>query len=89
MFNLSLNSSLIGALDKFEKSMVQQNNVLHESLRQSVTASKEVKIACNENSLTGKIFRVRTFHNGQTKINHIQTNRFGHAGVHFKIFRFG
>ena len=41
MFNLSLNSSLIGVLDKFEKSVVQQNNVLHESLRQSVTASKE------------------------------------------------
>ena len=41
MFNLSLNSRLIGVLDKFEKSMVQQNNVLHESLRQSVTASKE------------------------------------------------
>ena len=41
MFNLSLNSSLIGVLDKFEKSMVQQNDVLHESLRQSVTVSKE------------------------------------------------
>ena len=41
MFNLSLNSSLIGVLDKFEKAMVQQNNVLHESIRQSVTASKE------------------------------------------------
>ena len=41
MFNLSLDSSLTGVLDKFEKSMVQQNNVLHESLRQSVTASKE------------------------------------------------
>ena len=35
MINLSLNSSLIGVLDKFEKSMFQQNNVLHESLRQS------------------------------------------------------
>ena len=41
MFNLGLNSSLIGVLDKFEKSMVQQNNVLHESLRQAATASKE------------------------------------------------
>ena len=41
MFNLSLNNSLIGVMDKFEKSMVQQDNVLHESLRQSVTASKE------------------------------------------------
>ena len=41
MFNLSLSNRLIGVLDKFEKSMVQQNNVLHESLRQSVTASKE------------------------------------------------
>ena len=41
IFNLSLNNSLIGVLDKFEKSMVQQNNLLHESLRQSVAASKE------------------------------------------------
>ena len=41
MFNLRFNSSLIGILDKFEKSMAQQNNVLHKSLRQSVTASKE------------------------------------------------
>ena len=41
MFNLSLNSSLTGVLDKFEKSMVQQNNVLYKSLKQSVTASKE------------------------------------------------
>ena len=40
MFNLSLNSSLIGILDKFEQSSVQQNNVLHESFRHSVTASK-------------------------------------------------
>ena len=31
MFNLSLNSSLIGVLDKFEKSMVKQNNILHGS----------------------------------------------------------
>ena len=28
-------------MDKFDKSMVQQNNVLHESLRQSVIASKK------------------------------------------------
>ena len=41
MFNQSLNNTLIGVLDKVEKSMVQQNNVLHDSLRQSVTASKE------------------------------------------------
>ena len=40
-FNLSLNSSLTGVLDKFERFMVQQNNVLHESLRQSVPSSKE------------------------------------------------
>ena len=41
MFNQSLNNTLIGVLDKVEKSMVQQNNVLHESLRQSVTTSKD------------------------------------------------
>ena len=41
MFNLSLNNSLISILNKFEKAMVQQNNVLHESLRISVTSSKE------------------------------------------------
>ena len=41
MFNLSFNNTLIGVLNQVEKSMVQQNNVLHKSLRQSVTASKE------------------------------------------------
>ena len=41
MFNQSINNTLIGVLDHVEKSMVQQDNVLHESLRQSVTASKE------------------------------------------------
>ena len=41
MFNQSINNTLIGVPDKVEKSMDQQNNVLHESLRQSVTASKE------------------------------------------------
>ena len=41
MLNLSLNNSLTGVWDRFEKSMVQQNNVLHKTLRQSVTASKE------------------------------------------------
>ena len=41
MFNLNLNNSLIGVMDKFEKSMVKQNDVLHENLRQSFTASKE------------------------------------------------
>ena len=40
MFNQSINKPLIGVLDKVEKSMVQWDNVLHESLRQSVTASK-------------------------------------------------
>ena len=30
MFNLSINNSIIGVLDKFEKSMVQQNNVFNE-----------------------------------------------------------
>ena len=54
MFNLSLNSSLIGVLDKFEKSMVQQNNVLHESIRQSVTASKEHYLS-NAKPCDGKI----------------------------------
>ena len=54
MFNLSLNSSLIGVLDKFEKSIVQQNNVLHEILRQSVTASKEHYLS-NAKQCYGKI----------------------------------
>ena len=54
MFILSLNSSLIGVLDKFEKSMFQQNNVLHESLRQLVTASKEHYLS-NAKPCDGKI----------------------------------
>ena len=54
MCNISLNSSLIGVLDKFEMSMVQQNNVLHESLRQSVTASKEHYLS-NAKPYDGKI----------------------------------
>ena len=41
MFNQSINNTLIGVWDHVAKSMVQQDNVLHESLRQSVTASKE------------------------------------------------
>ena len=53
MFNLSLNSNSIGVLDKFEKSMGQQNNVLHESLRQSFTASKEHYL-CNAKPCDGK-----------------------------------
>ena len=40
MFNQSANNTLIGVLDQIEKSLVQQDNVLYESLRQSVTASK-------------------------------------------------
>ena len=54
MFNLSPNGSFIGVLDKFDKSMVQQSNVLHESLRQSVTASKEHYLS-NEELCDGKI----------------------------------
>ena len=54
MFNLSLNSSLIGVLDKFETSMVQQNNVLHERLRQSVMASKDHYLS-NAKPCDGKI----------------------------------
>ena len=34
-------SITLDVLDRFDKSMVQQDNVLHKSLRQSVTASKE------------------------------------------------
>ena len=41
MFNQSINNTLISVKDKVEKSLVLWNNVLHESLRQSVTASKE------------------------------------------------
>ena len=41
MINQSINSTLISVLDRFDKSMVQWDNVLPESLRQSVTASKE------------------------------------------------
>ena len=41
MFNQSINNTLIGILDHVEKSMVQWGNVLHDSLRQSVIASKE------------------------------------------------
>ena len=54
MFNLSLNSSLTGVLDKFEKSMVQQNTVLHEILKQSVTDSKECYLS-NAKPCGGKI----------------------------------
>ena len=54
MFILSANNSLIGVLDKFDKSMVQQNNVFHESLRQSVTASKKHYLN-NAKSCDGKI----------------------------------
>ena len=53
MFNLSLNNTLIGVLDKAEKSMVQQNNVLNESLRQWVTVSKEHHLS-NANPCDGK-----------------------------------
>ena len=41
MFNQSINNTFIGVLDHVEKSLVQQDNVLHESLRQLVPASKE------------------------------------------------
>ena len=54
MFNLTLSSRLIGVLDKFEKSMVQQNSVLHESLRQSVAALKEHYLG-NAKPCDGKI----------------------------------
>ena len=54
MLNQSLNNTLIGILDKVEKSMVQENNVLHESLRQSVTASKEHYLS-NAKPCDGKI----------------------------------
>ena len=41
MFNQSINNTLIGVLDHIEKPLVQWDNVLHDSLRQSVAASKE------------------------------------------------
>ena len=49
MFNQSLNNTLIGVLDKVEKSMVQQNNVLS-----SVTALKEHYLS-NVKPCDGKI----------------------------------
>ena len=54
MFNLRLIDTVIGVLDKFEKSMVQQNNVLHEILKQTVTASKEHYLS-NAKACDGKI----------------------------------
>ena len=54
MINQSINNTLIGVLDRLDKSMVQQDNVLHESLRQSVTASKEHYLR-NAKSCDGKI----------------------------------
>ena len=54
MFNQSIYDTLIGVLDKVEKSMVQQNNRLHESLRQSDTASKEHYLS-NAKPCDGKI----------------------------------
>ena len=54
MLNLSLNKSLIGVLNQVEKSMVQQNNVFHESLRQSVTVSKEHYLS-NAKPCDGKV----------------------------------
>ena len=54
MFNQSINNTLIGALDQVEKSMVQQDNVLHESLRQSATAPKEHYLS-NAKLCDGKI----------------------------------
>ena len=41
VINQSINDSLIGVLDRFDKSMVQPDSILHESFRQLVTASKE------------------------------------------------
>ena len=41
MISQSINNTLIGVLDRFDKSMVQCDSILHESFRQSVTASKE------------------------------------------------
>ena len=54
IFNQSINNTLIGVPDKVEKSMVQWDNVLHESLRQSVTASKEHYLS-NTKPCDGKI----------------------------------
>ena len=54
MINQSSNNTLIGVLDRFDKSMVQWDNVLHESLRQSVTASKEHYMS-SAKSCDGKI----------------------------------
>ena len=50
----SINNTLIGVLDRFDKSMVQRDNVLHESLRQSVPASKEHYLS-SAKSCDGKI----------------------------------
>ena len=41
MFNQSINDTLTGVLGQVEKSLGHWDNVLHQSLRQSVTASKE------------------------------------------------
>ena len=54
MFSQSINNTLNGVLDMVEKSMVQWDNVLHESLRQSVTASKEHYLS-NAKPCNGKI----------------------------------
>ena len=54
MFNQSINNTLIGVLNRFDKSIVQRDNVLHESLRQSVTASKEHYLS-SAKSCDGKI----------------------------------
>ena len=56
MINQSINNTLIGVLDRFDKSMVQWDSVLHESLRQSVTASKEHYLS-SAKSCDGKIAR--------------------------------
>ena len=54
MINQSINNTLIGVLDRVDKSMVQWDNVLHESLRQSVTASEEHYLS-SAKSCDGKI----------------------------------
>ena len=54
MFNQSINNTLIGVLDHIEKSMVQQDNVLQESFRQSLAASKEHYLS-NAKLCDGKI----------------------------------
>ena len=54
MFNQSINNTVISVLDHVEISLVQWDNVLHENLRKSVTASKEHYLS-NAKLCDGKI----------------------------------